>query len=64
MKFQRYLYGREFLLETDHQPLAYLRDAKVSNARLMRWALLLQPFRFRIVAIRGVDNVSDCLSRL
>lgn len=64
-KFLRYLYGREFLLETDHQPLVYLTQAKVSNARLMRWALLLQPYRFRIISIKGSDNVgADCLSRL
>lgn len=64
-KFQRYLYGKEFLLETDHQPLVYLTQAKVSNARLMRWALLLQPYRFRIISIKGSDNVgADCLSRL
>ena len=35
-KFQRYLYGHELLLETDHQPLVYLSHAKVSNAGLMR----------------------------
>ena len=30
----------------------------------MRWALKLQPFRFRIDAIPGVDNVgADWLSR-
>ena len=64
-KFQRYLYGREFYLETDHQPLIYLTKSKVSNARLMRWALLLQPYRFCIVAIKGSENVgADCLSRL
>ena len=40
-KFQRYLYGKHFIVETDHQPLLYLNKAKVSNARLMRWALVL-----------------------
>lgn len=31
----------------------------------MRWALLLQPYRFRIVAVKGKDNVAaDYLSRL
>lgn len=63
-KFESYLYGREFLLETDHQPLLYLNRAKVANARLMRWALALQPFRFRIMAIKGSENIgADFLSR-
>ncbi len=63
-KFSRYLYGTEFLLETDHQPLTYLNKARVANARLMRWALQLQPYRFRIVAIKGSENVgADYLSR-
>ena len=64
-KFQRYIYGREFVLETDHQPLIYLNKAKVANPRLMRWALMLQPYRFRIEAIKGSDNVgADFLSRV
>ena len=63
-KFQEYLYGSEFILETDHQPLQYLRQAKFQNGRLMRWTLLLQPYRFLLRAIRGQDNVgADCLSR-
>ena len=64
-KFQRYLYGKQFILETDHQPLIYLQKSKIANARLMRWSLLLQPYRFRIVAIKGKDNVgADFLSRI
>ena len=63
-KFQDYLYGSEFILETDHQPLQYLRQAKFQNGRLMRWALTLQPYRFLLRAIRGRDNIgADCLSR-
>ena len=64
-KFQCYLYGNECILETDHKPLVYLNRSKVTNARLMRWALSLQPYRYRIVAIKGRDNVgADYLSRL
>lgn len=64
-KFSRYLYGREFILETDHQPLVHLNRKAVANSRLMRWSLYLQPYRFRIVAIRGRDNVgADYLSRI
>lgn len=63
-KFQTYLYGREFILETDHQPLVYLNRAKVANPKLMRWAMALQPYRFRLVAIKGSENVgADFLSR-
>ncbi|XP_062599512.1 uncharacterized protein LOC134261046 [Saccostrea cucullata] len=63
-KFHLYLYGREFLIETDHQSLIYLNKAKVINARIMRWALGLQSYRYRVIAIRGRDNQgADYLSR-
>ena len=64
-KFNCYLYGRSFTLQTDHHPLTFLNSAKLTNPRLMCWALKLQPFRFRVEAIPGVDNVgADWLSRL
>ena len=64
-KFHRYLFGKEFILETDHQPLVYLNKAKLSNSRIMRWSLTLQPYRMRIRAIPGRDNVgADYLSRV
>ena len=63
-KFHTYLYGREFILETDHHPLSYLAKAKVNNNRVMRWALSLQPYRFIIRAVKGSENVGpDFLSR-
>jgi len=63
-KFQEYVYGTEFFLETNHKPLQYLSQAKFQNGRLMRWALALQPHRFLLRAIRGKDNVkADCLRR-
>jgi len=63
-KFQEYLYGKEFVLETDHQPLQYLGNAQFQNGRLMRWALALQPYRFVVRAIHGRENVTaDFLSR-
>lgn len=64
-KFKFYLLGREFVLETDHKPLIYLNKMKNSNGRIMRWALGLSPFRFRLVHLAGKDNVgADLLSRL
>ena len=63
-KFQRYLYAKPFVLETDHQPLIYMQKTKVANARIMRWALSLQPYRIRIQAIKGSENIgADYLSR-
>jgi len=63
-KFQEYLYGKEFILETDHHPLQYLGKAEYQNGRLMRWALALQPYRFVIKAIHGRENVgADFLNR-
>ncbi|XP_071493976.1 uncharacterized protein [Diadema antillarum] len=64
-KFEPYLYGRQFVLETDHHPLVYMNKASPTNGRLMRWILALQPYRFRVEAIRGSENVgADLLSRL
>ena len=63
-KLQVYLHGRKFTLQTDHRSLTYLHEAKHTNARVMRWALALQPFRFRIEAIKGIDCIgADYLSR-
>ena len=39
--FSVYLYGRDFVIQTDHQPLAFLKTSKLSNPRLLRWALRL-----------------------
>jgi len=64
-KFQKYLYGKEFILQTDHAPLGYLMGGKVENARCMRWAMYLQSYRFRIEVIKGRDNIgADYLSRM
>ena len=64
-RFEPYLYGKEFILETDHQPLTCVRKSKVANGRIMRWALALQPYRFVMKVIKGVDNVgADYLSRV
>ena len=63
-KFQLYLYGRPFVLQTDHQPLVFLNKAKLLNDRIMRWALFLQSYRMHIMAIKGADNVeADYMSR-
>ena len=63
-KFHPYLYGREFRVQTDHQPLQYLNRAKYINDRIMRWALYLQGFNMKIENIKGRENnAADVLSR-
>ena len=63
--FSVYLYGRDFVIQTDHQPLAFLRTSKLSNPRLFRLALRLQPYQFNIQAISGSLSVgADYLSRI
>lgn len=63
-KFKLYLYGKEFIIQTDQRPLVYLRNMKNTNGRLMRWALALQCYTYSIDYIKGSENVgADVLSR-
>ena len=63
-KFYPYLYGRHFILESDHHPLRYLDRIRPVSKRLMGWALELQSHSFSFKAIKGADNVgADYLSR-
>lgn len=69
-KFYQYLYGRKFVLVTDHRPLlALFGPGKATPAlaanRLARWALLLSQFNYRI-EYRKTNHHSnaDALSRL
>lgn len=48
-----YLLGAPFVLSTDHAPLTWLSRMKDSNARLTRWYLSLQPFKFSIQYKKG-----------
>ena len=62
--FDYYLRGKEFVLEVDHKPLVYLTHFKGGNDRLLRWALCLQGYRFRVGHIAGKDNAgASYLSR-
>ena len=59
-----YLLGRDFTLETDHRALRWLGSMKDSNARITRWFLALQPFRFTVQYRAGRQNTeADFLSR-
>ena len=62
-KFWLYLAGKPFVLQTDHQPLAYINKTKYQKDRIMRWALALQGYDYTMQDISGKDNVgADYLS--
>ena len=56
--FTTYLYGRTFVIQTNHQPMAFLRT-RLTNPRLIRWSLKLQPYQFKIEATAGKENMGS-----
>ncbi|KAF9760667.1 Retrovirus-related Pol polyprotein from transposon [Nosema granulosis] len=62
--YRHYLLGREFLLKTDHKALTYLWETKNPTSRLLRWAMKLQEYKFRIEYIKGEDNAADGYSHI
>ena len=64
-RFNIYVYGRKFELETDHKPLECIfgRLSKPS-ARIERWVLRLKGYDYRVVYRPGKANIADALSRL
>ncbi|KAK6179270.1 hypothetical protein SNE40_011672 [Patella caerulea] len=68
-KFHQYLYGRTFILETDHKPLTtilgpYTAVPTLAAARLQRWALILSAYQYQIVYRSSVEHGNaDALSR-
>nr|GEY23352.1 reverse transcriptase domain-containing protein [Tanacetum cinerariifolium] len=64
-KFQSYLIMNKSIVYMDHSALKYLFAKKDSKARLLRWVLLLQEFTFKVIDIKGAENLAtDHLSRL
>ena len=56
--FRTYLEGMSFQIETDHNPLTHLFTLRDSHGRLARWALTLQPYRFKVVHRAGTANTN------
>ena len=69
-KFHRFLYGRKFILITDHRPLVTILGPKkgipsLAAARLQRWAVLLSAYKYDIRYKATSDHSNaDGLSRL
>ena len=56
--------GKTVKIYSDHNPLKFVDSMKTKNARLARWALVLQDKNVEIHHVKGKDNlVADMLSR-
>ncbi|XP_064461755.1 uncharacterized protein K02A2.6-like [Ornithodoros turicata] len=65
--FHIYLWGRSFILTTDHKPLIYMLNSEKAvnlppRVRRLSWRLL--PYSYKIQFIKGQENIADMLSRL
>nr|GEV54795.1 hypothetical protein [Tanacetum cinerariifolium] len=57
-KFLYYLIMNKSIVYTDHSANKYLFAKKYSKARLLRWVLLLQEFTFKVIDIKGAENLT------
>ena len=69
-KFNQFLYGQKFTIQTDHKPLEELFNEKKevpqqASPRVQRWALTLAAYEYKIAYKAGTTNANaDALSRL
>ena len=57
-KFDRYIYGQEITIFTDHGALAWLLVGRLSlKGKLYRWSMFLSSYRLTIIYIKGKINV-------
>jgi transposase InsO family protein len=63
--FQSLVYGKPLVIQTDHNPLVWLKTVENRSPRLTRWALSLQPYWVNVQYRRGCSNGNaDGLSRV
>ena len=60
-RFHQYLYGRSFILVTDHCPLCKIFGSKegipnMAAARMQRWVLTLSAYQYTIEHVKGTSN--------
>nr|XP_041632159.1 uncharacterized protein K02A2.6-like [Drosophila kikkawai] len=69
-RFHQYLYGRKFILLTDHKPLVTIFNPSkhlplMTSNRLQRWAIILMAYNFEIqYRSTSAHGNADALSRL
>ena len=62
--FIQYLWGNQFEVNTDHQPLQWLFKTAKPTARLARWLIRLSDYNFTINYKPGTSNANaDAMSR-
>ncbi|GBN25970.1 Retrovirus-related Pol polyprotein from transposon 17.6, partial [Araneus ventricosus] len=62
--FHHYLYGRKFLLRTDHASLRWLLNFREPEGQIARWIQRLQEYDFEIQHHKGTSHGNaDALSR-
>ncbi|KAL4083088.1 hypothetical protein QTP88_028418 [Uroleucon formosanum] len=60
-----YLYGRKFIILTDHRPLSWLFNLKNPLSKVARWRIELEQYNYEIKYKPGVQNSNvDALSRM
>lgn len=63
--FRPYLYGRKFIIYTDHRPLSWLFNLKDPNSKLQRWRIKMDDLDYKIIHKPGKLNLNaDALSRI
>jgi hypothetical protein len=63
--FRPYLYGRHFLIRTDHQAIPMIHKGKPTSRRVLRWYLDVEDYTFDIVYTPATKiKHADALSRV
>lgn len=68
-KFHKYIFGKSFVIYSDHQPLKEIfnenKSMPIANGRLQRWAIFLSMYSYHIEYKKGSKlGNADALSRL
>ena len=58
--FRPYLWGKEFMVETDHNALKWLNNVKDDYSRLTRWSIWLTQYKYTIQHCPGKLHINLC----
>lgn len=64
-KYHKFLWGKPFVLYTDHRALTYLHTQKIASPMMIQWLDTLLDYSFTIIHLPGkLNTLPDLLSRL